>query len=379
MRPSPVVSETTSATATAFLPLDWLGTQPARIGPLLLRAGSPARVEYHDALAPMQLAVDLLTVDDLDDLDDPGRVPTVGPGHVPLIVGDVPPADRSWLRRHQLSFLTSEGVVELWWPKLRVSAAPTIEGEPGTMNWQPTVPLRGQHARVAQAMLARLVDGHEPYDTLGALAAAASVPPSTVSHVTSKLERHGLLRIERHGRTATPVLIDPRALAESLRAATALSTAQTYRAWIFGRDIDERLSNLSEALAQTADGAQADGHEIALTGLAAAAAHGHVRTSITTADLWLRVPEGHEPTIWMRTIGLEPTDDAPGPLRIGIDRTGVGVMGSSDMTIGTVTLPVAHRVRVWADVYDAARGPDIASQLLDWSQLPAPPEPSWTN
>lgn len=108
---------------------------------------------------------------------------------------------------------------------------------------------------------------------------------------------------------------------------------------------------------------------MAVTGLVGAAAYGAVRTNISRCDLWFRVPDGHEPTAWMMSIGLEPTDEAGAPLRVAIDRTGAGVLDARPRPVGATQLPVAHRVRIWVDVYDAARGPDIAQELIDWSRL----------
>lgn len=291
----------------------------------------------------------------LDDTEGPE------PGHVEIVVGDLTAEDRSRLRSELRSFLTSDGAVELFWPHLRVSERSGRVSDAGVVS-RTSVPLRGSHARVAQSLLARQVSDGRPYDKAHDLARDADVTAPTVSHVLAKLEDYGLVERVRHGRSVSPYLIDPAALARGLHDNSAFATAERLGGYVYGRDMSERVASLEEIARKAAT----KGHEVAITGFAAAATYGVTRTGIERLDVWLRVLDGHQPHTWMLEVGIEPLTSGEGPLRVGVDRTGAGVLRAKPRTLLGHEVPCAERVRVWVDVQDGPRGPDIADQLHRW-------------
>src|SRR5260370_22672111 len=106
----------------------------------------------------------------------------VGAGRVVLVAGAVPVGWRAQLRTAELSFIDVTGVVDIEWPRLRVSARRFAQ--PIKRRRSP-IPLQKGHALVVQELLIAASGGAQP--TISELAEGAGVDLSTASRAISQL------------------------------------------------------------------------------------------------------------------------------------------------------------------------------------------------
>lgn len=340
-----------SKVATVVLPMPWVPSEPTMIGDVEILGGTPGRLEYHGDLEGLTAAIDVLPH------GEAGRV--VRHGHVSLLVGDIPIEERWELREHQHSFVSFDGDVCLRWPS--VTADGTLDVvDVRSDDIVAGIPLQQGHVRLAQALLAAYFDGTEVASS-AELAKSTRAVPSTVTRLLDKLETAGLITVERDGRLRRPIVLDAKRLAWLLRSRSTFLNAEIHNGYVPGQGADAQAARI-------ADHARDAGHELAFTGLHAASWYGTMSTGAPTLDLWLRGPRDKDDAApWLVGAGIEPLGKERGNVRVAIDRTGAGVLGAAEAPHGPEGAPVAHPLRVWADLARSARAADIADQL--WERL----------
>jgi DNA-binding MarR family transcriptional regulator len=340
-----------SKIATVVLPMLWVPPEPTDIGDIEILGGKPGRVEYHGHLEGLTAAIDVLPHGE--------ELRAVPLGHLPLLVGDIPVEERWRLREQQRSFVTFDGDVCLRWPALTADGTIAV-ADVRSDDAASSIPLQQGHVRLVQTLLAAHVDG-KPVASSSQLAKAAGAVPSTVTRLLDKLETAGLVTVERNGRIRRPIVVDGRRLAWLLRARSTFVNADVIDGYVPGQGPEAQASRI-------ADFAKAAGYELAFTGLHAASWHGATSTGAPTLDLWIRGPRGEaDAAPWLIGAGIEPLGGERGNVRAAIDRTGAGVVGVDEADYGPAGVPVAHPLRVWADLPRSARAADIADQL--WERL----------
>lgn len=355
--------------ATVTLPAKVLPYSPLKIGNVQFTRGDPPSVRYHGPLSPFTLAVDII------DQEQAGKQAD-RPGTVTLVTGHLSLAERAQLRAMDVSFVTADGAMHLSWPHLAMSLPGADESRassqravrrPRAQGGGPTDSMTPGFALVAQQLLTAAASRRSPYRLQANLARDAAVSQPTVSKALTWLEDRRLVEVQREGRANHVRIVDAPAIGNHLRNAPGRTDALGLRAYVYGRNLDERLESLQSLL----DPSHVPHEGVAVTGLVAAAAHGVPRAGIRTIDLWLQPPNDqslHEAT---RDLGLEPIDTPDGPVRVLHDRHGLGTQGAVLRDVAGGQLPVANIVRTWLDLEPEPRGADVAAQLLDLQSLQA--------
>ena len=321
------------------------------IGDVEVLGGTPGRVEYHRDLEGLTAAIDVLPH---------GEPPqAVRHGHLSLLVGDISVEERWELREHQRSFVSFDGDVCLRWPSVTADGMLEVV-DVRSDDIVSGIPLQQGHVRLAQALLAAHLDGTGVASS-AELAKAAGAVPSAATRLLDKLETAGLIAVEREGRVRRPVVLDGKRLAWLLRSRSTFLNAGVVDGYVPGQDPAPQAARI-------ADRARAAGYELAFTGLHAASWHGAMSTGAPTLDLWMRGPRDKDDAApWLVGAAIEPLGKQRGNVRVAIDRTGAGVLGAAEAPHGPQGVPVAHPLRVWADLARSARAADIADQL--WERL----------
>jgi DNA-binding transcriptional ArsR family regulator len=340
--------------AELLLDLPWVSPSGERLGELFIRRGHDDVLSYDDGITLQVRVLNPARYTSPEELLRAAREQT-GPGRVVLVAGAVPVEWRAELRKGEVSYIDVGGVVDISWPRLRVSARRF--GRPVTRQRSP-IALQKGHARVVQELIISTVSGDRP--TIGQLADRADVDISTASRAISQLADHGLVAKARTDRHITVDLVDMVEVAERLAAETAWPGGELIPGYAWGRNVWDLAATLSKNAERAAIG-------LAVTGRTAAAFLGVLGTSSPSqVRCWIDIRE-HPLTRAANLIGLEPAPDEAANVILSADPWRVGLHHRRPASFEEWTATVAHPVRVWCDLHSEPRGADFAAQL--WGAL----------
>lgn len=335
------------------LDLPWVSPSGERVGELDIRRGQDVLV-YDDGITLQVRVLNPARYASSEDLLREAR-DQAGPGRVVLVAGAIPVEWRADLRKDGFSYIDVGGVVEVSWPRLRVSARRF--GQP-VMRRRSPIALQKGHARVVQELLIAAASGSQP--TIGQLAESANADMSTASRAISQLADHGLVVKKRIDRHITVDLVAMVEVAERLAAETAWPGDEVIRGYTWCRNV----WHLAETISNNSDQA---GIELAVTGRTGAAFLGVIGTSSPSqVRCWIDVSQ-QSLTAAAELIGLEPAPEEAANVALSADPWRVGIHDRGRATFERWTAVVAHPVRVWCDLHSEPRGADFAAQL--WGAL----------
>jgi len=316
---------------------------------LTMSPGGLNRLVFDDGI---ELAVEVVSPASADSADgllaltkDASR-----PGVVVLVAGNVPAEWRARLRATGTSWLDHDGVLELHWPRVDVSADRTnrVLG-PRSRRRQP-MPLQKRRGAVAQALAIAEHERRTPV-TIGVLAEEAGCDQSTASRTVDVLSRRGLVEIDRIGtrtEVSVPNLFE---YLEILQERTSWARLATLPAYLWGQTARSRAVKLSEAA----------GHanlDLVVTGTVAAEFHGTIATS-EAAHVQCRLQCLPDELAYLATrlkLELVPPEEAN--VLLAADRWGVGRVGAARP--GAIPR-LAHPIRIWCDMHVGRRGHELAA------------------
>lgn len=332
------------------LPFPWVPENPVEIDTLILERGREPTLTYVED--QLSLRVEVL---------DPHRsahelvatAKSPPPGNVVLVAGDVPLDLRPTLRQESVSFLDIDGTAELFWPRLRVSASRLTDDE--IQRHTPALTLRGAHSRIVQTLLASWID-RDPIQSGTDLAERAETSEASTSRALRKFAEHGLVQLVPEGRAHRPEVVDPVALAETLRDERGWPQRNLYFGYRYGRDAQSRATELARA----SDDARI---ELATTGITAAVAFGVLTTALPPVlKIWIRAEPSEVPRVLQR-LEIEPVDREEANCAIALDKYRLGTLGAQVIESKTGYVWISHPIRVWCDLKFEPRGADVAAQL----------------
>jgi len=270
---------------------------------------------------------------------------------VVLVAGAVPVAWRSPLGEAELSFIDVSGVVQINWPRLRVSA--TRFGQPIKRRRSP-MPLQKGHALVVQELLIAASEGAQP--TITDLAQAAGVSLSTASRAVSQLAEHGLVAKERRDNHVMVAIADRVEIAKRLATRTAWPGGEVLSGYLWGRTVFDVAARISK---NAGDGRIA----LAVTCRVGTTFHGVLSTSSPTEVRCWVTTHGRDLSHVAGRLGLEPAPEGATNVVLSADPWRVGVHRRAEITFDAWTASIAHPVRVWCDLHSEQRGTEFAAQL----------------
>jgi DNA-binding MarR family transcriptional regulator len=343
-----VITQVMSAELRLNLP--WVAPTGQRVGDLLIRRGHDDVLSYDDGITLHVRVLNPGRFASAEELLEAART-EAGPGRVVLVAGAVPVGWRAELRKTEVSYIDVSGVIDLTWPRLRISTRRF--GQPVIRQRAP-IALQKGHARVVQELLIATADGSRP--TIGELAESASVDMSTASRAISQLAEHGLVAKQRTDRHVTVNLIDRAEVAERLATETAWPGTELIEGYAWGRNIWD----LAQTMSVTADEA---GIGLAVTGRTAATFHG-VRGTASPSQLhcWVDVSQ-HPLSTAAELLRLEPAPKDAANVALAADPWRVGLHHRRTASFDGWTAIVANPVRVWCDLRNEPRGREFAAQL----------------
>ncbi|MGI8661944.1 MAG: hypothetical protein ACR2LQ_01885 [Acidimicrobiales bacterium] len=330
------------------LNLPWVPREPEQLSGLTVRRGRKSTLSYDDGVALEVRVVDPGQQSIEQVLDEVHR--QEGPGRVALVSGAVPIEWRARLRDDEVSFLDANGVAEIDWPRLRVSARRF--GKPAKRQTSP-VPLQKSHAVVAQELLIVAAGGR--HATVTKIADGAGVNLSSASRAIDRLAAQGLAAKSRQGRQVLVSVTDPVELAAHLAERTAWGRSEILWAYLWGRNSFDVAAQLSARAGK----AHVD---LALTGRVGAAFHGVLGTASPPAVRCWVEGDGSLADIAV-ALGLEEARQENGNVALVLDRWRVGRHRSATAKFDEWEATTSHSFRVWCDLHDEPRGEDFAAQL----------------
>lgn len=331
------------------LNLPWIPRAPEPSDGLTIRRGRKSTLTYDDGLVLEVRVVDPAGQPSLEQVLDEVRRQQ-GPGRVVLVSGAVPVEWRGRLRDAEVSFLDANGVVEIDWPRLRVSARKF--GKPAKRITSP-LPLQKSHGLVTQELL--IVARDDRAATISGIADGTQVSLSTASRAVDRLAAQGLVAKNRQGREVFVSVIDAVELATHLAKRTAWSRGEVLWAYLWGRNSFDVAAQLSARAAKAKV-------QIAVTGRVGAAFHGVLGTASPPAvRCW--VEGGGSLGDVAQVLALEEADEETGNVAFVLDRWRVGRHRSAPAKFDEWEATVSHPLRVWCDLHDEPRGEDFAAQL----------------
>lgn len=332
------------------LDLPWAPRSPERVDELVVRRGQETLLSYDDGIT---LEVRLLDPAAYSSAEAVLRDANTqqGPGRAVLVAGAVPVSWRAQLRTAEVSFIDVTGVVDICWPRLRVSARHFAQ--PARRRRSP-VPLQKGHALVVQELLTAAASGSRP--TISELADGAGVSLSTASRAISQLAEHGLVAKERTDRHISVTVVDQVEVAERLAARTAWPGDQEITGYLWGRNAYDLAARISERAAEAAI-------DLAVTGRMGAAFLGVLGTSSPPEiRCWVDTGGRALPAVAER-LGLEPAPQGATNIALSADPWRVGTHRRSNVSFEEWTATIAHPIRVWCDLHGEQRGIEFAAQL----------------
>jgi MarR family len=332
------------------LNLPWLPDDSARINELVVRRGSDDVLTFDDGISLQVRVLDPASyraaeglVADASEAEAPGRLV--------LVAGTVPVEWRAELRRAGLSFMDVGGVVDISWPRLRVT---TGQFAKEALRRRDAMPLQQGHALVAEELLIAAMASERP--TVTELARRARVSVSTASRTVAQLASHGLVEREQAWRQVAVQVSDPDALANLLADRTAWPGREVIGGYVWGRNIWD----VAAVISRNADAA---GVAMAITGRVGAAFHGILGTSSPPELRCWATLNGQALEEVAGRLGLEPAPRESINVRISADPWHIGTHRRAQANFDVWTATVAHPLRVWCDLRDEERGREFAAQL----------------
>ena len=226
---------------TALLRLNalWVPSEPDRLGDLAISRGHDDVLTYDDGISLSVEVLNPVRYETVQDLVSSAQ-DAAAPGRLVLVAGVVPVEWRAVLRQAGLSFIDLDGVVEIVWPRLRVSASRFGKE---IVRHRHAVPLQKSYALVAEELFIASVDGAPP--TITELARSAGVDKSIASRAVAQLAEQGLVTREQSRRRAPVVVSDPNSLAELLAERTAWPGHEVVGGYAWGRNIWDTAATIS--------------------------------------------------------------------------------------------------------------------------------------
>jgi MarR family len=335
--------------AVLELAVPWAPGRPEDFGDLVVRRGGHDVLTYDDGIRLSVQLIDPMVHGSAEDLVTSASGAASRPGQLALVGGAVPVDWRGALRSAGVSFIDVGGVVEIDWPRLRVSSAQF--GREVVRRRSPA-PLQKGHALVAEELLIATVEDRQL--TIAELARQVGVNKSVASRAIAQLAQQGL--VERGGRSGALRVASLAELAGLLAARTAWPGREVVVGYAWGR------TTLDTAAAISRNAAEA-GVDIAVTGRVGAAFLGVLGTSAPTeVRCWATVDEQSLEDVAV-ALGVEPAPAEAANVRVTADRWRIGVHRRADARFDELTATVAHPVRVWCDLHAERRGSEFAAQL----------------
>lgn len=341
---------------TLTLDLPWLPEHQNDLPEVTVRRGPDHRLSYDDGV---ELAVEVIVADADDSVDGVLRhiEQRSGPGKVVLLAGPVPVAWRASLRKHEVSWLATDGRAELHWPRLRVSAHRLSATDPPPERNRAPVPLQKRQGVVAQELCTLALANRLPV-TVSGLAKAAEVEVAVASSAVESLARHGYVRKERDGNSILVHVDDLSELARLLAARTGWKRAKVIWAYGYGRSLTDVAARVSRA-------AEDAGVAAAVSGRVGATFLGIVGTgepSLLRLRVLTTAPEAPRA---LEQLGLEPVDREEANVAVALDRWGLGTTHARRQSFQKRSAVVAAPMRVWCDLDGEPRGTEFAAQLWE--------------
>ncbi|MGH7225588.1 MAG: MarR family transcriptional regulator [Gemmataceae bacterium] len=328
----------------------WVPSKPDRLDDLAISRGGDNVLTYDDDISLQVEVLDPVSYESVEDLVVSAR-DAAGPGRVVLVAGAVPVEWRAALRQAELSFIDLDGVVEIVWPRLRVSARRLGKD---VVRHRRAVPLQKGHALVAEELLLASVEGSPP--TITELARRAGVDKSIASRTVAQLAEQGLVAREQSRRRVPVFVVDPDSLAELLAERTAWPGHEVVGGYVWGRNIWDTAATISRNAADA-------GIELAITGRTGAAFLGVLGTSSPREVRCWATLNGRPLEEVAAALGLTPAPRESMNIRLSADPWRIGVHRRGNDQFDEWTAMVAHPFRVWCDVHSEERGREFASQL----------------
>ena len=330
--------------------LPWAPLADQHLAELIVRRDSRDFLSYSDGIALEVRVIDPAAYPTVEALIFAAKAEEV-PGRVVLVAGTVPLNWRSELRCAMVSFMDVSGVVELNWPRIRVSArrfTTSVQRERSPIS------LQKGHARIIQELLIATTQGGSP--TIGEIAFGAGANPATASRAISQLAEQGLIAKVRDQKNVAALVKDRIALAERLAERTAWPHSEVLHGYLWGRSVWEVADKLSKAASQRGVG-------IAVTGRTGAAFLGVLSTSSpSTVRCWVDTGEANlEETAGV--LGIEPAPESEANVTISGDPWRIGTHRRRSINFDEWSATISHPLRVWCDLHSEPRGTEYAAQL----------------
>jgi hypothetical protein len=342
--------------ATLTLDLPWLPDQPVDLAEVEIERGPVNRLSYDDGI---ELAVALLAADPEDSVrsilrqvDELG-----GPGKVVLVVGSVPVEWRSKLRKQGVSWLATDGRMELRWPRLSVSAHRLSVSAPTPARKRSPVALQKRQGVVAQVLCELALSESLPV-TVSQLAGMAEVDVAVASSAAETLARHGFVSKQREGNTVLIGVDDVSSLARLLADRTGWEHAKVVWAHGFGRSPLDVAHRVTRA-------AKDSGTSVAVTGRVGATYLGIVGTG-EPSTVRVRVEATpDDAAVALEQLGLEAVDREAANVAVALDRWRLGTTSAQVHRFQRYSALIAPPVRVWCDLDGEPRGTEFAAHLWE--------------
>jgi hypothetical protein len=343
-------------TTELHLDLPWVPEQPLDLGAVRVSRDAASRLTFDDGI---ELEVVLLhppSDSSAEHVVGSARE-AGGPGRVVLVVGPVPVGWRASLREAGISWLATDGRMELRWPRVIASAHRVSLAAGRPRRRRNPLPLQKRQGLVAQE-LCRMALGGELPSSIHSIARATGIDDVSVSTACTGLAKHGYMTKEREGRSVLVSVPDVVALASLVANRTGWGEGPVVWAHGYGRsalDLGER----------TTAAALRAGLPAAITGRAGATFLGIVGTGeprVVRIRAEATVDQADEV---IDTLGLVAVDADEANVAVALDRWALGTTGASTRRFGSYEAMVASPMRVWCDLQDEPRGLDFASDLWE--------------
>lgn len=341
---------------TLKVDLPWLPDWPVDLDEVEIQRGPVNRLAFDDGI---ELAVVLLAADPEDSvrsvlrqIDDLG-----GPGKVVLVVGSVPVAWRAELRKHGVSWLATDGRMELCWPRLSVSAHRLSVSAPTPARKRAPVALQKRQGVVAQVLCELALSGSLPV-TVSELARASEVDVAVASSAADALARHGYVSKHRDGNAVLVDVDDVSSLARLLADRTGWEHAKVVWAYGFGRSPLDVAHRLTRAARESET-------NMAITGRVGATFLGVIGTGEPSTVRVRLEATPDEAAAALGRLGLEAVDRDEANVAIALDRWRLGTTHAQVHRFQKYTALIAPPMRVWCDLDGEPRGTEFAAHLWE--------------